>query len=204
MADQVNNWNEEQVATDLIRLKENQPALRAYVDSVRKQFIDGQNLRIARARNKYVLERIESLKLANEYRDLEHELLSKDRLFANEQLRLDLENQKLRFEMKDEDQEKELRDLDTQRRKKEAERDIAQLDREIEDLKNPPQEPRPPSADEIKEKKRRDLKQKILDVEKLRQEVADDPTISEDQKQYQFNQFENKLFELRKQLLDLI
>jgi hypothetical protein len=204
MDDKLNSWNEKQIATDLIRLQENQPMFRQYVQSLRKQFVDTQNTKIAQARNKFIQERIETLKLANQYRDLENELALKDQKYANELLELQLRHQQTKLSFENEEDEREIKRLETERRKIEKELEIAKLKREFEEINNPPPRPENLSPAEKRERKRAELKERIKTIHRTIEQIKNDPNLSEHDKQTQINQLERKKFDLNEELADLL
>jgi hypothetical protein len=202
--DQLTLWNEQQIATDLIRLQENQPMFRQYVQSLRKQFVDTQNTKIAQARNKFIQQRIETLKLANQYRDLENDLALKDQKYANDLLGLQLQHQQTKLSFQDEEDEREIKRLETDRRKIEKELEIAKLKKEFDEISNPPAKPENLSPAEKRERKRTELKERIKTIHNTIQQIKNDQQLSDHDKQMQTNQLERKKFDLNDELADLI
>ncbi len=197
-------WNEQEISTQLVRLQDNPPVLLHYIDSVRQRFIDNQNTRTAQSRISFLEKQVKILQLASEYSDVQNELSLKNRKYQNDLLRVNLENQTLSLDFKDEASERELQRLGNDHRKIEKELELVKLKRELDALNNPPQPEQKKSSQEIREEKRQNLKSRIQKLNEMIIETRNDRSMNETERQAALNQLERKKFDLNDELLDLI
>ena len=201
----LDKWNESEISHQLNRLQETPSLLVHYVESVRRRFIEKQDVKTAAVRIDFLEKQVKFLELANQYQGLRDELALRKRGFDNELLKIDLENQTIRFGFKDEAAERKIRDLENQQRVIERQLELAQLKKQLDEINNPPQAPPPPiSRKEARARELADIEDRIAKLEEEKKRLDANNLISADAKQMQMNQITNKLFELYQKRLDLI
>jgi chromosome segregation ATPase len=196
------NWNEKEISNFLVKQQENPQVVQHFVATLRQRFINNQDTKVAQTRIKFLEEQVKTLRLANEFSDLQSDLSVKRQEYDNRLLVLKSENQKIRLSMKDEETEKQIHELETQRRMAEKERDIVALQNEIDELKRQP--PSQLTPQEIKAKKKADVERKIKKVSDQIKEINENSSLDEHSKQTRINQLENKKYEFYEELDELL
>lgn len=195
------NWNEKVLRQNFEYIARQADApimVRSYWSFLRQKFDLNRRTRLSDERNKWLISEVGKyrnlLKLLQAAGDIQAFPLEQD----NRMRRIELEKQQIELDFKDEAAEKEIQRLENELRK-------VKLKKEIEDLNKTPQEPpKQLSPEEIRKKKRQELKMRIQKINGMIDEVKNDSGMSEHERQIQLNQLERKKFDLNDQLLDLI
>lgn len=130
------NWNEARITTDLRQLRDDRPSLIPhYVSSVLERFVTKQDDRTAQVRIQFVRSQFEQLKLAKDFQQTMNdlEILSYEKAKRIKTLQLETEELDSKLESRG-----ELDRLASLKKRKEMELEIAKLDQQIADVKNPP------------------------------------------------------------------
>lgn len=193
-------WNEHDISLGLERYQGNPNVLGKYVDGILSRFVAGQDKRTIEVRTAF-LERF------NEYAAVARESYKWQRYMKGGRAKMeeDAEDARAEAAFKQAQADLQLVDLDTELKRQEKLLKIEKLKREMADLNRPaaPVVPRTSSA-EIREQKRRDLKQREDRVVEEMRITSANPTLSEDQKQRKLNALEDMLGQIHEEQASLL
>jgi Ca2+/Na+ antiporter len=198
------NWNENEISRELIKLQGKPSMLVHYVESIRQRFVERQDVKTSAVRIAFLEKQVNLLRLGNEYEALKNELALRRRGFENEVLKINLENQNLRMGFADEAAEREIRELENERRRIEQELEVAKLRKELDAINNPPVPTQALSKAEKDAQTMKELEEKIARVTEKIEKIEKYSVLSEDERQRQVNQLRNRLFDLEERQNDLL
>lgn len=193
-------WNEARIAAGIQRYKHNPGMLSTYFEGIRQRYIMGQSQRTIEVRIRF-LERF------NEYAAIARESYKWQRYMKGGRAKLeeDVEDLKAEVAIKQVRADLELAELDKEMKRHEKLLQIEKLKREIADLGRPaPEPPSRPSASEVREQKRRDLKHREERVLEEMRITRINPTLSAEQKQRKLNGLEDQLAQIHEEQAALL
>jgi hypothetical protein len=174
-------WNPEEIETQARTIRGDQSMVTAFVRSFVNRFVLGQDTRTAETRIEFLKTKFEELKLSKGIQELFDELGLREG---------NLENQRL------------AQKRDTLR----IEVEIAELEKQKNEIRNPPkkEQPQPPKQtrppEEIREENREKIMKDIRDYERRKREIQADTTLSEDSRRRQDNIIEKRIEQLHDEL----
>ena len=194
-------WNELFITQQLRQLRDQKPDLIPhFVESVKERFIVRQDDRTAQVRLGFLRSQLEQLKLAKEFQQTidDIQLLGLEK--AKRVKTLELETEELDNKQKNRSRFDELTAL---KERKRIELEIAQLDRQIEELKNSPKPQAQPSPEDLRIQKKAAQEARIAQLRREQKESVEAiPPDLEDQRRKVSNMYadviERELENLRK------
>lgn len=147
---------------------------------------------------------VEHITNANNYADQYFDLANKSKINKAKGLELDkkiLENENA---LKDVQTIDSHRDLQNKDKKLDLDISIAEKEARFAAIKNPPQPPKEMSKKELREQERTENDEQIAKLEDALRQLKANDLLSEESRQTQNNQIQNKLFELYQRRIDLL
>jgi hypothetical protein len=162
-------WSESAITAQLRQLRDEKPSLIPhFVASVKERFIVNQDDRTAQARIRFMISQIDQLKLAKDFTQLTHDL---------EILGYEREKRIKTIQLETEEIESKRRNrgpmdaLAATRERKKIELEIAQLDQQIDGLKNT-QKPSPrPSPEQVRANRHAEIDARLVKLKEEKQKV---------------------------------
>lgn len=193
-------WNEHDISLGLERYRGNPNVLGRYVDGILSRFIAGQDKRTIEVRTAF-------LESFNQYAAVARESYKWQRYMKGGRAKMeeDAEDARAEAAFKQAQADLQLVELDTELKRQEKLLQIEKLKREMADLNKPPAPPVPrTSPSELREQKRRDLKQRENRIVEEMRITRANPTLSEDQKQRKLNALEDTLGQIHEEQASLL
>lgn len=147
---------------------------------------------------------VEHISNANDYADHYFDLQNKSKANQAKGLKLDKKILKRENDLKDVEAMEELRELKKKDNKLDLDISIAEKEARLKAVQNPPQPQREPSQKEKRAENRREVEERIIELEEALKKLKDNDSTVSDAGQAQINQIENKLFELYQRRIDLL
>jgi hypothetical protein len=196
-------WDQQAIAQVLQDNQDQPDALTHYVRGIRQRFIDGQNIKTVNRRTDFLKAQITQLEAGREYLSLIREL---ERLQVVE----DTKDVRARTDYEDAVGEQQtrarVRKLEEELAEAELEAKIAEARQRREAArKSPiiPPPPPPPSPEEARTAKRTEIKAKIKQLKKEREEELSEGDISVQERIRITNRYDDQIAQLEEQLRDL-
>ncbi len=164
-------WDENAIAGQLGNLRHESPgAITHFIDSIKQRFILNQNDKTAVRRIQFLQKQFELLKLVKSCAEVSVDLeaLSKERQIRLK--KLDIEARDLDIQLSGDDP---LKKLALQRDQLKIQLEIAQIDRQIHELKNPPKPESKPTPDQERAQRKAGIETRIANLRKEQSEAVE-------------------------------
>lgn len=195
-----NTWDEDEIAVSIRSLQHKPPLLSVYLDHVRNRFISLQNERTAKKRVDFLKQELERAKLTKELATTINDLRMTGLNAEIAKLKLEIERDGLK------DQKTRRSDLATLEHERDTLRiqvDITQSKRTIKELKAANRKPKELSSEELRERRKKEVRESIQKYEAEQQEITNDGSLSQESKRRQINIIDRRLEALHEELENL-